>query len=91
MSLESPKVVLCICTYRRPDGLRKLLEALPALENAPNLEVVVADNDAGKEGLAVCQFAEPTLNVGWGASLDFTRLAGEPAGWLNDSAHAECL
>ena len=55
MKLESPKIVLCVCTYRRPDGLRKLLEALPSLDSADHMEIVVADNDAGKEGLAVCQ------------------------------------
>lgn len=55
MNTESPKIILCICTYRRPDGLRKLLEALPELEGASNMEVIVADNDAAEEGLAVCQ------------------------------------
>jgi glycosyltransferase involved in cell wall biosynthesis len=55
MNTESSKIVLCICTYRRPDGLRNLLEALPQLESASNMEIVVADNDAGQEGLAVCQ------------------------------------
>lgn len=55
MNTVYPKVIVCICTYRRPDGLRKLLEALPKLEHACDLEVVVADNDAGQEGLAVCQ------------------------------------
>jgi len=54
MNSESPKIVLCICTYRRPDGLQKLLEALPRLEGASNMEIVVVDNDAGGDGLAVC-------------------------------------
>ncbi|MGK0284890.1 MAG: succinoglycan biosynthesis protein ExoM [Patiriisocius sp.] len=55
MNTEPPKIILCICTYRRPDGLRKLLETLPELEGASNLEIVVADNDAGQDGLSVCQ------------------------------------
>lgn len=49
------KTVLCICTYRRPAGLRKLLETLPQLSDTDGLEVVVSDNDAAAEGLAVCE------------------------------------
>ncbi len=49
------KTVLCICTYRRPDGLRKLLETLPQLDGADDLQVVVSDNDPAGEGLAVCE------------------------------------
>ncbi len=51
------KIVLGICTYRRPDGLRKLLNALPALRDIRNihtLEIVVADNDAASQGIDVC-------------------------------------
>lgn len=55
MTVIAPKIIVCICTYRRPDGLRKLLEVLPTLEGADNVEVVVADNDSGQEGLAVCR------------------------------------
>jgi succinoglycan biosynthesis protein ExoM len=55
MNKELPSIILCICTYRRPDGLRKLLETLPELEGAFNFEIVVADNDAGQDGLNVCQ------------------------------------
>ncbi len=63
MSAASPTIVLCVCTYRRPDGLRKLLESLPLLTTSQasdtgfddQLAVVVADNDAAREGLAVCQ------------------------------------
>ncbi|MFK8082863.1 MAG: glycosyltransferase family 2 protein [Granulosicoccus sp.] len=49
------KIVLGICTYRRPDGLLKLLETLPLLDGVDSLEIVVADNDAAEEGLKVCQ------------------------------------
>ena len=52
------KIVVAICTFRRPDGLARLLEHLRALRLAdgtrPALEVVVVDNDAGGEGLATC-------------------------------------
>lgn len=49
------KIVLGICTYRRPEGLLKLLESLPLLDGVDELEIVVADNDSAGEGLAVCQ------------------------------------
>ncbi len=49
------KVVLCVCTYRRPAGLKKLLDNLPALHGADDLQVVVSDNDAAGEGIAICQ------------------------------------
>ena len=47
MSHLKPQIVLCICTYRRPDGLAKLLNALPALHDSDDMIVVVSDNDAG--------------------------------------------
>ena len=54
MNAQSHKIVLCICTFRRPDGLKKLLDALPTLESSSGLQVVVADNDIGKQGMDVC-------------------------------------
>ena len=48
-------IVLGICTYRRPEELRKLLLSLPSLQGEHVLQVVVADNDAAGEGVAVCQ------------------------------------
>jgi succinoglycan biosynthesis protein ExoM len=41
------KVSLCVCTYRRPVGLRRLLDAVARVrtERAERLEIVVVDND----------------------------------------------
>lgn len=37
---------LAICTFKRPEGLRKLLAALPeAIADIPALEVIIVDND----------------------------------------------
>lgn len=41
-------VAICICTYKRPDMLRRLLSCLP---DAP---VIVVDNDAVRSAEAVC-------------------------------------
>lgn len=48
-------IALAICTYRRPDGLQKLLQALTSLDSIQGLTVVVADNDEAGEGIAVCK------------------------------------
>lgn len=60
------KLVLAVCTYRRPDGLARLLERLKGLrfpdalaDARPPLSVVVVDNDAAGEGLAVCRALAP--------------------------------
>jgi len=41
-----PEVVICIPTFRRPQSLKRLLEAIAALKTSASLAVVVADNDA---------------------------------------------
>jgi len=49
------EVIVAIPTFRRPQGLRRLLEALARLRTQARLTVLVADNDGERhEGLAVC-------------------------------------
>jgi GT2 family glycosyltransferase len=51
------KIAICAVTYRRPLGLRRLLEGLNALqlpEPAPDIEVVIVDNDPERGAEAVC-------------------------------------
>ena len=40
------KVIICIPTFKRPKMLRRLLDAIAALETSAELSVLVADNDA---------------------------------------------
>jgi succinoglycan biosynthesis protein ExoM len=50
------EVAICIATCRRPQGLRRTLESLAALETERDVAVVVADNDAdGREGIAMAE------------------------------------
>lgn len=51
------RVSLCVCTYRRPAGLRRLLHAVARLrtERGAALEVVVVDNDPAGSAAAVCE------------------------------------
>jgi glycosyltransferase involved in cell wall biosynthesis len=49
-------VSVCIPTFRRPLGLKRVLSELPGLTGDFLIHAVVADNDAEKtEGLAVCR------------------------------------
>jgi cellulose synthase/poly-beta-1,6-N-acetylglucosamine synthase-like glycosyltransferase len=43
-----PAVSLCIPTFRRPDGLRKLLANVAQLDYQGPLSVIVVDNDADR-------------------------------------------
>jgi succinoglycan biosynthesis protein ExoM len=59
------RVAVCITTYKRPDGLRRLLSGLNELrfENCmPSLlRVIVVDNDAAGTASAVCENARETF------------------------------
>jgi|HubBroStandDraft_5_1064220.scaffolds.fasta_scaffold39602_2 glycosyltransferase involved in cell wall biosynthesis len=52
--VAAPRVILCVPTFRRPDGLRKLLTHVACLNYGGEFEVIVVDNDAdAQEGTAV--------------------------------------
>lgn len=60
-------VSVCIATFHRPDGLRRLLEGLNRQEftssNSVDLEIIVVDNDA--EGSAAEAAAEASKSMRW--------------------------
>lgn len=48
------KIAVCVCTFRRPDGLHNLLDHLETIAWDHELEIFVADNDrGGQEGATV--------------------------------------
>jgi succinoglycan biosynthesis protein ExoM len=52
----APSVCLCVPTFRRPNGLRKLLSHVEQLLYTGPLTVIVVDNDAAaREGIAVAE------------------------------------
>lgn len=56
MSSKQPRVVIGIPTFKRPIGLRRLLESLANLETSVTPTVLVVDNDAqGQQGMQVVQ------------------------------------
>lgn len=49
-------VAICIASFRRPGGLRKLLDAIARIDWAGPITVIVADNDpVDQEAIAVCE------------------------------------
>ena len=50
-----PKVALCICTCRRPAGLRKALLAVERIDFEGDLHVIVVENHYVLEGQAVVE------------------------------------
>ena len=55
-SAAAARVLIAIPTFRRPDGLRRLLAAITAMDTDADIRVLVADNEgAGGAGLAVVQ------------------------------------
>lgn len=45
-----PEVTIAIPTFRRPQGLRRLLDALAKLETTASVSILVGDNDSEKHG-----------------------------------------
>lgn len=76
MEVASLDVSICIATFRRPDGLARLLDSLGRVKVPPGveLEVLIVDNDAGGSASAVVEsrsdglpalryFLEPVQNI----------------------------
>jgi glycosyltransferase involved in cell wall biosynthesis len=57
-----PSIGICIPTFRRPDGLRKLLAHVAKLCYAGPVSIVVVENDAeGRAGLAIVEDLLPSF------------------------------
>ncbi len=57
--MSRPKVTVCACTYRRPDGLKNLLDGLAGQTFTrippPDWDIVIADNEGSEEAKEVCE------------------------------------
>jgi succinoglycan biosynthesis protein ExoM len=65
LTMDAPAISVCVCTFRRPQLLERLLAALAAQADAPPFEVIVVDNDARRSAAAVLAAAasEPRLHL----------------------------
>ena len=55
---------VCIATFRRPDGLARLLRSLEIQRgDAPAFEVIVVDNDAAASASAICETFKDRLRL----------------------------
>ncbi|MCP5364407.1 MAG: glycosyltransferase family 2 protein [Hyphomicrobiales bacterium] len=63
MTLTSPSIAICICTYKRPQLLRHLLQGLAKQQfkrmPPPVLTIIVVDNEGNDEARIVCESEQP--------------------------------
>lgn len=90
--MTAPAVWVAVCTYRRPDGLARLLAALP--QGAPGATVLVVDNDgadprvaaaverARADGLDVRLAVEPRPGIAAARNRAFAEAAAAGVGVL---------
>lgn len=103
MERESIDISICACTYKRPDGLRKLLISLLAL-NVPagvRAEVLIVDNDANASAREIVAGIEPIApipiryvveaqsGVGHARNRCMREAAGEWVAFIDDDEWAE--
>jgi succinoglycan biosynthesis protein ExoM len=93
-----PHIAVCICTFRRPVLLARLLEALndQATDDAFTYSIVVADNDAGRSSeslvssfasstrLAVRYCVEPRQNIALVRNKALESAAGDFIAFIDD-------
>lgn len=91
-------VTVCICTYRRPEPLRRLLDEVARQDTAGRFSysLVVADNDRGESARAVVrQFAatssvavtyrvEPEQNIALARNRALERAGGDFVAFIDD-------
>ncbi len=72
--MNSLSIAICACTYKRPDGLRALLDGLARQTFAdtprPALHIVIADNEGSDQARQIC--------------ADFERRSGIPLTYVHE-------
>lgn len=76
-------VAIAICTHDRPEGLRRLLNAIADLKGKADIVVVVVDNHPGRAGLDVC--AELKQSYRWQIVTAF-----EPERGISQARNTAC-
>lgn len=100
MTLQARLISVCICTFKRPEGLRRALESAFALQipSGCTLELLVVDNDASgsastvvdsfhaltTERLSLRYINEPTPGVSHARNRCLESAAGEMLAFFDD-------
>jgi succinoglycan biosynthesis protein ExoM len=96
-----PAISICVCIFRREEGLRRLLRSLQGLVTvSPTWELIVVDNDAarsaealiqqaGADGIKITYDVEPIRNVALARSRSVRRASGEWIAFIDDDEEAD--
>lgn len=94
-------ISICICTFRRPASLLRLLRSLRTLDAAtPPYEVIVVDNDADRsaapsvsaaqaEGVALRYVCEPHRGIARARNRSFAEARGEWIAFIDDDEEVQ--
>lgn len=99
----SPLISICVCTYRRPEGLRHLLDSLRRITvpASVSLELLVVDNDRAASARELFEqrtadwpwparyVVEPRLGVGYARGRCVEEARGEWVAYIDDDEWAE--
>ena len=94
----SVAVSVCVCTRRRPEGLKKLLESLAAATEPPGgMEIIVVENDEAAQTrsavdsaisrfshVPVGYFVEPRQNIALARNLSVAKARGAWLAFIDD-------
>lgn len=95
------EISICVCTFRRPAGLVRLLRSLRGLDPAtPPHEVIVVDNDAARsgapavrqaqaEGLSVQYVVEPVRGIARARNRTLEPATGTFVAFIDDDEEAD--
>jgi succinoglycan biosynthesis protein ExoM len=98
MTSKTPHISVCICTYKRPQPLRRLLEELPSQETNGlfTYSIVVADNDhlesarpvvanfAAVSAIPIRYCVEPRQNIALARNRAVENAAGDFVAFIDD-------
>ena len=97
----SSDISICVCTYRRPTGLQKVLRSLTELApGTPSFEIIVVDNDSARSGentllpyqstdIPISYFVEPVKNISRARNRAVTEAQAELIAFIDDDETAE--
>lgn len=96
-------VSICVCTFRRPASLLRLLRSLGRLDaTSPRHEIIVVDNDvemsaaaaveqARREGLRIAYLVEPVRGIARARNRAVAPARGEFVAFVDDDEEADPL